>query len=123
MSGVPEAPIDLMKFAMEIAADSEVLADLAANGDVATLVRPIDVHFKGEQSLIEALAADAPALGFAFVGFGEYEDGDWALDLKIDGTTQPDAMAGLTRKALEIERSHGVEYDGWGCPAQTGTNS
>lgn len=120
MTEIPEAPIDLVKFAMEIAADAEVLADLAANGDIATLVRPIDVHFKGEQAAVEALAAQAPALGFTFVGFGEYEDGDWALDLKIDGTTEPQAMAGLTRKALEIEASHGVEYDGWGCAAMTG---
>jgi hypothetical protein len=32
-------------------------------------------------------------------------------------------MAALTRKALEIEVSHGVEYDGWGCEAKTGSNS
>jgi regulator of RNase E activity RraB len=115
-----DAPIDLMKFAMEIAADADVLAELAANGDVATLVRPIDVHFKGVQDKIEALAADAESLGFTFVDFGQYEDGDWAADLKIDGTTEPDAMAGLTRKALEIEVSHGVEYDGWGCHPETG---
>ncbi|TFU03822.1 ribonuclease E inhibitor RraB [Polymorphobacter arshaanensis] len=123
MSGIPEAPIDLMKFAMEIAADSDVLEDLAANGDIATLVRPIDVHFKGSEAAVQALRADVEALGFRFVGFGAYEDGDSAIDLQIDGTTQPDAMAALTRKALEIEVSHGVEYDGWGCEAKTGKNS
>jgi len=111
--------IDLIKFAMEIAADSDVLEDLAANGDDASLVRPIDVHFKGSEAAIQALRADIEALGYRFIGLGAYEDGDTALDLQIDSTTQPDAMAALTRKALEIEASHGVEYDGWGCEAKT----
>jgi regulator of RNase E activity RraB len=114
-----QPPIDLIKFAMEIAADSEVLADLAANGDIATLSRPIDVHFKGSREDVEALAEDAEGLGFRFIDFGDYEDGDSAIDLQFDGTTEPDAMAALTRKALEIEVSHGVEYDGWGCEAKT----
>ena len=113
------AQIDLIKFAMEIAADSEVLADLAANGDVAHLLRPIDVHFKGAREAVEALAEDAQSLGFRFIDFGDYEDGDTAVDLQFDGTTEPEAMAILTRKALEIEISHGVEYDGWGCEAKT----
>lgn len=119
MSGIPEAPIDLMKFAMEVAADSDVLAELAENGDIATLVRPIDVHFKGSEEAVQALRADAEALGFRFIGVGAYEDGDSALDLQFDGTTEADAMAALTRKVLEIEVSHGVEYDGWGCEAKT----
>ncbi len=119
MSGIPDAPIDLMKFAMEIAADSDVLAELAANGDIATLVRPIDVHFKGSEEAVQALRADAEALGFRYIGLGAYEDGDTALDLQFDGTTEADAMAALTRKALAIEISHDVEYDGWGCEAKT----
>ena len=102
MSGIPEAPIDLMKFAMEIAADSEVLEDLAANGDIATLVRPIDVHFKGSEEAVQALRADVEALGFRFIGFGAYEDGDSAIDLQIDGTTEPDEPKTFPKRTMLI---------------------
>ncbi|MGL6043430.1 MAG: ribonuclease E inhibitor RraB [Sandaracinobacteroides sp.] len=115
--------IDPQRLATEIADDAAVLAELAANGDDPALVRPIDLHFKGTQARIEALADDGEALGLVFVEFGEYEDGDWAADFVVEGTTRPAAMAALTRRALEIEISHGVEYDGWGCAARTGSES
>jgi regulator of RNase E activity RraB len=115
--------IDPEQLAAEIAADAEILQALAENGDVATLVRPIDLHFKGPQDKIEALAEAADDLGFEFVEFGEYEDGDWAADFTIEGTTEPEAMAALTKRALEIEQAYGVEYDGWGCAAYDGTDS
>lgn len=112
--------IDPDKLAAEIAADAEILKALADNGDIAAMPRPIDLHFKGPQEKIEALAEDAETLGFAFVEFGEYEDGDIAVDFIVEGTTDAEAMAALVRRALEIEITHGVEFDGWGCEAQTG---
>ena len=48
--------IDPEKLSAEIAADAEVLQALAENGDIATLVRPVDLHFKGSQEAIEAQA-------------------------------------------------------------------
>ncbi|WP_199554725.1 ribonuclease E inhibitor RraB [Sandaracinobacteroides hominis] len=117
-----ERKIDPDQLAAEIAADAEILKALAENGDIASLPRPIDLHFKGSPSRIEALAKAAEELGLEFVEFGEYEDGDWAADFTLDGTTEPEAMAALTKRALEIEISHGVEYDGWGCEARTGTD-
>lgn len=115
--------VDPEKLAAEIAADAEILHALAENGDVATIVRPIDLHFKGPQDRIEALADAADELGLEFIEFGEYEDGDWAADFVLDGTTEPAAMAALVKRALEIELAHGVEFDGWGCAAETGTES
>ncbi len=120
MKDMPE--IDPAQLAAEIAADAEILQALAENGDIATLVRPIDLHFKGPQDRIEALAQAADDLGFEFIEFGEYEDGDWAADFSLLGTTEPQAMAALTRRALEIELAYGVEYDGWGCAANDGTD-
>ncbi len=112
--------VDPAKLAAEIAADAEILKALAENGDVASMVRPIDLHFKGDQDAIEALAEASEELGFEFVEFGEYEDGDIAVDFLVQGTTEPEAMAALTKRALEIEITFGVEYDGWGCEAQSG---
>ncbi len=112
--------IDPARLAEEMAADEEVLAELAANGDVAELPRQIDVHFKGPQDAIESLAEDAQGLGFRFIDFGEFEDGDWAADLQVDGPVTREALRALITRALEIEISHRVEFDGWGCAAETG---
>jgi len=115
--------IDPTRLAEELVANEDVLQALAANGDVAELSRTIDVHFKGAQDDIENLAEDAQGLGFRFIDFGEFEDGDWAADLQVDGPVTRVALKALITRALEIEISHGVEFDGWGCLAETGSNS
>ena len=109
--------IDQRRLSEELKADEEVLASLAANGDDSSVVRPIDVHFKGPQPLVEALADDAAKLGFRFIGYSEYDDDDLGVDLQVDSRTDRASIAALTRLALQIEQSHDVEYDGWGCPA------
>ncbi|GGE04739.1 hypothetical protein GCM10011529_08860 [Polymorphobacter glacialis] len=104
----------------ELEANEEVLLALEANGDIAELLRTIDVHFKGPQDAIENVAEDAQGLGFRFIDFGEFEDGDWAADLQVDGPVTRPALTALITRALEIELSHDVEFDGWGCAAETG---
>ena len=112
--------IDPTRLADELAADRDVLESLAANGDISSVTRPLDLHFKGARDAIEQLADDVEGLSLRFVGFNVYEDGEWSVDLQTDGTTDFASIEQLTRKALEIEISHDVEYDGWGCVNQTG---
>ena len=112
--------IDPKRLAEELDANEEVLIALAENGDIAELSRAIDVHFKGPQEAIENVAENAQDLGFRFIDFGEFEDGDWAADLQVDGPVTRDALKALITRALEIESSHGVEFDGWGCAAEMG---
>lgn len=112
--------IDPKRLAEELEANEDVLIALAENGDIATLPRTIDVHFKGAQDAIEQLAEDAQGLGLRFIDFGEFEDGDWAADCQVDGPVTRPALKALIIRALEIEISHGVEFDGWGCAAETG---
>ena len=112
--------IDPKRLAEELEANEEVLIALAENGDIAALARTIDVHFKGAQDAIEQLAEDAQGLGLRFIDFGEFEDGDWAADCQVDGPVTRPALKALIIRALEIEISHGVEFDGWGCAAETG---
>ena len=114
------AKIDPALLAEELEANEEVLTALAENGDVSSIVRGIDLHFKGSQQNIEILAGNAETLGFRFTGFAEYEDGDWAADLQIDSMSDRETISQLTRRALEIEILHAVEFDGWGCHAETG---
>ena len=112
--------INKSRLVEELEANEDVLHALSANGDVAELSRTIDVHFQGAQDPIEALAENAERLGFRFIDFGEFEDGDWAADLQVEGPVTRDALRALITRALEIEISHGVEFDGWGCEAETG---
>jgi hypothetical protein len=112
--------IDPALLAEELAANEDVLAALAENGDISSIPRAVDLHFKGNQTNIEMLAGNAETLGFRFLGFAEYEDGDMAADLQIDSTSDRAAITALTRRALEIEILHAVEFDGWGCHAETG---
>lgn len=114
------AKVDPELLAEELAANEDVLTALAENGDICSIVRSIDLHFKGSQTNIEMLASNAETLGFRFLGFAEYEDGDLAADLQIDSTSDRSAITELTRRALEIEILHAVEFDGWGCHAETG---
>ena len=112
--------IDPAHLAQELAANEEVLAALAENGDITSIVRSIDLHFKGPQTNIEMLASNAESLGLRFLGFAEFEDGDWAADLQTDSSSDRDTITELTRRALEIEVLHDVEFEGWGCHAETG---
>lgn len=112
--------VDRERLAAELEADADVLRALAENGDEPTSKRPVDLHFKGSEDAIVALGEDADELGLRFVQYNEYEDGDWSVDFSIDSTVEPHVMARLTERALEIEIAYGVEYDGWGCVAQSG---
>jgi len=120
--------IDEARFEQEWEQDRELLGQLAANGDIASLERTIDVSFIGAEQALEPLAEAAEDLGFEFAQLAPDEDADeedvWRLDLDIVQTVEADAIKALTRKCLEIEAIYsGVEYDGWGCMATTGANN
>ena len=122
------AVVDQGRFEQEWAADLDVLSNLARNGDVASVARTVDVSFVGTKALLDPLVDGAAAWGFEFGQFEEVEDPedgeDWRLDLDIVQSAEPEAIKALTRKCLEIETAYpGIRYDGWGCAAQTGSNS
>jgi regulator of RNase E activity RraB len=50
----------------------------------------------------------------------EDEEGDQFLFLEIEQAVDEESIRALTRKCLQIEILFGVEYDGWGCNAETG---
>ena len=58
--------------------------------------------------------------GWAAIQMIEMDDGEYALDVQHQQTTEPDALQALTEIALKIETKYAVRYDGWGCVAQTG---
>lgn len=123
----PNTPIDEARFEQEWEQDQELLAQLAENGDVASIVRLVDVSFVGTVKDLEPVADDAELLGFTFGQLVPDEEGDepdlWRLDLDVEQTIEPEAIRALTRKCLEIEASYsGIEYDGWGCMAVTGAD-
>ena len=106
-------PVDEARLAAEWEADREVLANLAANGDVARIARPVDVSFRGVLTI-------ASQFGFVELDREEDEDGDLFLFLECEQPVDEQSIRALTKKCLQIEILCGVEYDGWGCEARTG---
>ncbi len=109
------------RLAEEWAADKDVLASLAENGDRSEIVRPIDVSFRGEEEALDRLEESAGELGFTVIEREEDEDGEFSLFLGCEQTADEASIKALTLRCLQIELLYDVEYDGWGCTAEDGT--
>lgn len=113
--------VDPARLDEEWKADSDILRQLAANGDKARTPRPIDVSFKGDDEGFERVLSVASQFGFVELDREIDEDGAHYLFLECEQAVDEESIRALTRKCLQIEMLFGVEYDGWGCEAQTGT--
>lgn len=113
-------PVDEARLEAEWEADKEVLANLAANGDVARIARPVDVSFKGSEKDFERVLTIASQFGFVELDREEDEEGDLFLFLECVQPVDEQSIRALTKKCLQIEILCGVEYDGWGCEARAG---
>jgi len=113
--------VDQARLDEEWEADKDILAQLAANGDVARVKRPVDVSFRGDDESFEAVLRIASQFGFVELDRETDEDGDQFLFLECEQAVDEESIRALTRKCLQIEILCGVEYDGWGCQAATGS--
>lgn len=111
------------RLAEEWAADKDVLASLAENGDRAEIVRPIDVSFRGEEEALDRLEESAAELGFTVIERETGEDGELSLFLGCEQAADEASIKALTLRCLRIELLYDVEYDGWGCTAEDGSDA
>ncbi len=114
-------PVDEARLEAEWEADKEVLANLAANGDKAMIHRAVDVSFRGSEKDFDRVLEIASQFGFVELDREEDEDGHLYLFLEIKQAVDEASIRALTKKCLQIEMICGVEYDGWGCSAETGS--
>ena len=112
--------VDPARLEAEWQADKDILVQLAANGDKARMPRPIDVSFRGTEEDFERVLNVASQFGFVELDREIGEDGEHYLFLECEQAVDEQSIRDLTRKCLQIEMLFGVEYDGWGCEAQTG---
>ena len=112
--------VDPARLETEWEADKDILGQLAANGDKARLLRPIDVSFRGTEEDFERVLNVASEFGFVELDREVGEDGELYLFLECESAVDEQSIRALTRKCIQIELLFGVEYDGWGCEAQTG---
>jgi regulator of RNase E activity RraB len=118
MLGAAMPPIvDPERVEAELAADADVLRSLAENGNVPTVVRPVDVRFTGSVDAVALLEKQIISRGWRVVQRVGLEDGGQALDVQRDQTTDAQAIRALTEDSLSIEADYGVHYDGWGTVA------
>jgi regulator of RNase E activity RraB len=110
--------LDADLVAESFAADRSVLESLLSNGDVPSLVREIDVAFRGDLASLDNLHADAPRRGWRVLQYMDDGSGEGFLNLARDQTTEVDAIETMTIELLSMARDYGVTYDGWGCVAK-----
>lgn len=115
--------VDEARMEAEWEADKDVLTQLAANGDKARRPRLIDVSFRGDDEGFEKVLNIASQFGFVELDRETDEEGDQYLFLECEQAVDPESIKALTRKCLQIEIMCGVEYDGWGCEAATGSGA
>jgi regulator of RNase E activity RraB len=115
--------IDPARLEAEWEADKDILRQLAASGDKARLKRPVDVSFLGTDESFEAVLKIASQFGFVELDRETDEEGDQYLFLECESAVDEESIRQLTRKCLQIEIMCGVEYDGWGCQAETGSGA
>ncbi|MBU0555529.1 MAG: ribonuclease E inhibitor RraB [Alphaproteobacteria bacterium] len=112
--------VDPARLEAEWDADKDVLVQLAANGDRAKQPRPVDVSFRGTEENFERVLNVASQFGFVELDREVGEDGEHYLFLECESAVDEDSIRAITRKCIQIEMMFDVEYDGWGCEAQTG---
>jgi regulator of RNase E activity RraB len=113
--------VDPARLEAEWEADKDILRQLAANGDKARRPRLVDVSFRGDDEGFEKVLNIASQFGFVELDRETDDEGDQYLFLECEQAVDEESIRALTRKCLQIEIMCGVEYDGWGCQAATGS--
>jgi len=111
---MPPPAVDPQRVEKELAADADVLRSLRDNGDVPSIIRPVDVRFVGPAASMAKLEKQIGSMGWRTVQRVPLSDGSEALDVQRDQKTDAAAIRRLTEAALWIEGRYGVRYDGWG---------
>lgn len=115
-------PVDPARMEQEWAADQDVLRNLAENGDRAEIKRAVDVSFRGSEENLERLSEGAKTFGLVELDREEdAEGGEPYMFFERFQAVDAQSIKDLTRICLQIEIMFDVEYDGWGCEAQSGT--
>jgi regulator of RNase E activity RraB len=115
--------VDPARLEAEWEADKDILRQLAANGDKARRPRLVDVSFRGDEEGFEKVLNIASQFGFVELDRETDDEGDQYLFLECEQAVDEESIRALTRKCLQIEIMCGVEYDGWGCQAATGSGA
>ena len=114
--------VDQARLDAEWREDREVLANLADNGDQPEIARSVDVSFTGDDDALDRLAENAEELGFTVIDREENEEGGISLFLAREQKADAASIKALTLQCLQIEILYDVEYEGWGCMAETGSS-
>lgn len=115
-----DVPLDPARLQREIAADADVVRSLESNGDLHELNRSVEVRYKGPRKNLLTLTAFLKRQGWRTQPPVKLNGKEYALDNRHVQNTEPLKLIALTTASLKIDHVFGVDYDGWGCVAQTG---
>jgi hypothetical protein len=93
----------------------QLFATLAANGDVHTVVRPVDFGMSFPTDAARSAAiAEAEKLGYRT---NSRSDEGWIfVELQKDTAIDRDSLARILEELLAVVERHGGGFDGWACP-------
>jgi len=111
--------IDPKELADHLKADADVIRSLREHGDIESIVRPVEVCFRGEATRIAGIYRRLEELAWRITHIRSEDPDEQAwLVAERDQTTEAAEIAELTRTALKLAAEFGVEFDGWGAIAQ-----
>ena len=103
---------------MNLIMNNRVLRQLAEQGDVAELPRPIDyfLYFPTREAA-EAAARAAVAEGFSLAenGLAERDGSPPVWQVRLSRIDAPSEIDDITARLLELADEGDGEFDGWGC--------
>lgn len=108
-----DVQIDGDRLEHETSVDADVIEGLRNDGDVASIARPVNLHFVGTKSNLERLANDLQAGDWRVIEIYPYQE-SYAIDIRIEMTTDAQAIRQLTETSLRIEKAYEIRSDGWG---------
>ena len=99
-------------------ADALAVQLLRESADDASATRPIAVKFSGPNVFLEYFQRDMAMTGWEITELPtECESGTIAMEW--EGTSDEEALRGLSSRLRTIASSYGVVYEGWSLPAIT----
>ena len=111
--------IDPKELADHLKADADIIRSLREHGDIESIVRPVEVCFRGEATRIAGIYRRLEELAWRITHIRSEDPDEQAwLVAERDQTTEATEIAELTRTALKLAAEFGVEFDGWGAIAQ-----
>ena len=111
-------PIDPKELADQLNADKDILESPRRDGDIASIVRPVDVLFVGDPERFAPLHDELERRGWRVKSMHLRDPETAEVGAERDQTTDASAIRDRTEASVALAAKFEVTFDGWGCVIQ-----